>query len=135
MPTQKHIPEAFPLKCIQNTTRPQCHGRGIFVTTPATGRMIGLLGSGYTQEGVTLSKSEFRAIRKLYDVKPEDNEFTQAGTDRNVMRHAEFDGLRMVAWLAQYVEPGQDPLRTLVQLAVEAGIDVTPEDVDWACEG
>jgi hypothetical protein len=97
--------------------------------------MIGLLGSGYTQEGVTLSKSEFRAIRKLYDVKPEDNEFTQAGTDRNVMRHAEFDGLRMVAWLAQYVEPGQDPLRTLVQLAVEAGIDVTPEDVDWACEG
>jgi hypothetical protein len=97
--------------------------------------MIGLLGAGFTNEYVILSKSEFRAIQKLYDVKPEDNVFVQAGTDRNVMRHAEFDGLRMMAWLAQYVEPGQDPLRTLVQLAIEAGIDVMPEDVDWATDG
>lgn len=113
--------------------RPTCFGS--FVTTPGSSQMIGLLGAGFTKENVTLSKIEFRAIQRLYDVTPEDNMFIQAGTDRNVMRLAEFDGLRMMAWLAQYVEPGQDPLRTLVQLAIEAGIDVMPEDVDWANEG
>lgn len=35
-------------------------------------------------------------------------------------------------WLAKYVPPGEDPLRHLVQLAVNAGWDVDPEDVEWA---
>jgi predicted NAD/FAD-dependent oxidoreductase len=42
------------------------------------------------------------------------------------------DGLRLVAWLARYVEPGKDPLRTLVELACQAGWDVDPIDMGWA---
>ena len=57
--------------------------------------------------------------------------FHQAGADRNMIRHAEHDGLRLVAWLAKHVPAGDDPLKTLVQAAIEAGWDVSPEDVSW----
>jgi hypothetical protein len=56
----------------------------------------------------------------------------QAGADRNMVRHAESDGIRLIAWLAKYVPEGEDPLKTLVQLAVDAGWDVDPSDVTWA---
>jgi len=56
----------------------------------------------------------------------------QAGADRNMVRHAESDGIRLIAWLAKYVTEGEDPLKTLVQLAVDAGWDVDPSDVTWA---
>jgi len=56
----------------------------------------------------------------------------QAGADRNMVRHAESDGLRLVAWLAKFVPAGGDPLKTLIQLASDAGYDVPAEDVDWA---
>ncbi len=71
-----------------------------------------------------------KAHEKWQDPQP----LMQAGADRNAVRYAEVDGLRMIAWLARYVEPGKDPLQTLVQLAVEAGLDVDPEDVEWAEE-
>ena len=60
--------------------------------------------------------------------------FAQAGAVRNMLRHADCDGLRMVAWLAKHVEPGSDPLKTLVQLASAAGYDVDPVDYAWATE-
>lgn len=65
---------------------------------------------------------------KWTDPKP----FFQAGADINAGRHAEHDGLRLIAWLARYVEPGADPLKTLVYMAIEAGVDVDPADVEWA---
>lgn len=58
--------------------------------------------------------------------------FAQAGADLNAMRHAEADGLRMLAWIARYVEPCEDPVKVLVRLAIEAGWDVDPEDVEWS---
>lgn len=58
----------------------------------------------------------------------------QAGADRNAIRHAEADGLRLLAWIAKYVPAGEDPLKTLVQLASESGFDVEPADTDWANE-
>jgi hypothetical protein len=63
--------------------------------------------------------------------------FFQAGADRNALRHAETDGLRLLAYLAKFVPPGEDPLKTLVQFAGAAGVDTNPEDIDWAdgCEG
>lgn len=56
----------------------------------------------------------------------------QAGADRNAIRHATHDGLRLLAWIAKFVPPGEDPLKTLVQLASDAGFDVDPEDTSWA---
>lgn len=55
----------------------------------------------------------------------------QAGADRNTVRHADADGLRLIAWLARFCNPGEDPLKVLVQMAIDAGFDVDPADVDW----
>lgn len=53
-----------------------------------------------------------------------------AGANRNMFRHAEADGLRMVAAVARYLAPGDDPVRFLISIMAEAGIDVQ-EDPDW----
>lgn len=56
----------------------------------------------------------------------------QAGADRNMVRHATSDGLRLVAWIAKFVPEGEDPVKTLIQLASQAGWDVSGEDMAWA---
>lgn len=56
----------------------------------------------------------------------------QAGADRNLFRYAEADGLRLIAWLARYCEPGDDPLKVLIQLVSESGIDIDPSDMTWS---
>ena len=56
----------------------------------------------------------------------------QAGADRNMFRFAEHDGLRLIAWLAKFVPAGEDPLKTLIHLALDAGYDVSPEDLAYA---
>ncbi len=58
----------------------------------------------------------------------------QAGANRNMIRHAEHDGFRLVAWLAKYTPAEEDPLKTLIQLAMDAGWDIDPEDVEWALD-
>ena len=52
------------------------------------------------------------------------------GAIRNLFRHAEADGLRMVAVAARYLEPGEDPVKFLLSLMDRAGWDVR-EDSDW----
>jgi hypothetical protein len=145
-----------------------------FVTTPYAAVMGQLLGVGMVSSSVAMSKSEFKAVQKLYGYVPEkpnekppppplpvradfksEWDFTkalenhklalkdhtkwtdprplyQAGADRNTVRHAEADGLRLLAWIAKYVPEGEDPLKTLVQLASEAGFEVDPADAAWA---
>ena len=112
--------------------RPRLGPIGSYVTTPSSARMMELLGVGATSKAVALSKSELEAIRRMYDVPPRESPFTQAGTDRNTLRHAECDGLRMLAWISRFMDQGDDPVRTLVQIAVEAGLDVSAEDFEWA---
>jgi hypothetical protein len=73
-------------------------------------------------------KQALEAHSNWTDPKP----LLQAGAYRNAFRHAEADGLRLLAWVAKYVEPGEDPVKTLIQFACEAGVDVDPADVDWA---
>jgi hypothetical protein len=60
------------------------------------------------------------------------SQLAQAGADRNALRHAEVDGLRMLAWIARHVPPGEDPVKTLVAMAICADWDVDPADVEWA---
>ncbi len=59
----------------------------------------------------------------------------QAGADRNCLRHAELDGLRLVAWLSRHMEPNEAPLRVLIKMAIDSGMDVDPADVEWSDEG
>lgn len=150
------------------------------MTTPLSATIIELLGHDLSSGGVTLSRSESRAIKDLYGYKaekpsnrppeptaptppgpssgPDDAReyrrlmekydgamvnwrkwqdplpLMQAGAARNAIRDAQVDGLRLLAWIAKYVEPGRDPLKTLVQFADEAGMPVSEEDVEWADE-
>ena len=84
--------------------------------------------------GIAITQSEMASLRALYSVGCDPNPLLQAGADRNLMRQAEEDGLRLLVWLAKYVEKGTDPLKTLIQLAGDAGFDVDPEDMAWANE-
>jgi hypothetical protein len=90
-------------------------------------------GSDYTarlqhEEDLRKHKAACKALESWTDPRP----FHQAGADRNALRHAAADGLRLLAWLAKFVQPGEDPLKVLVRFAADAGCDVEPNDVDWA---
>lgn len=60
--------------------------------------------------------------------------FQRGGDSMHMLRHAEADGVRMVALIARYVEPGDDPVRLLARLLMDAGYDVqvNPEWVEGA---
>ena len=45
-------------------------------------------------------------------------------------RHWKRDGLRVMAFLAKHLEQGQDPVKFVAQLAIEAGFD-EPDDYNW----
>ena len=106
---------------------------GSIVVSPKSEVLLRLLG-GKTFKSVALTTDELRAIEKLYGFHPEDDVLYQAGADRDMFRHAEADGLRLLAWIAKYVEKGQDPVKTLIQFASESGVDVSPEDYEGAKE-
>jgi len=109
--------------------RPNC--KGSFITSPKAAESLILLG-GNTYKSVSFTRDEYRSIQKFYEFTEEDNPLYQAGADRNMFRTLETDGLRLLGWLARYVEPGQDPLKVLIQFAIEAGVDVDPSDVDYS---
>lgn len=69
---------------------------------------------------------------KLHEKWEDPQRFMQAGAERNVIRAANSDGLRIVAWLAQYLKSGDDPMKLVVQLVTNAGWDVDPEDYEWS---
>lgn len=107
------------------------------ITTPRAAHMIALLGGGARSKGVLLTKTELEHVKRLYGFKNEDlstneGKLMHAGMTRNAFRHLEGDGARMLAWFARYVPAGADPLKHLVQIVSEAGLDVEGEDVEWA---
>lgn len=111
-----------------------------YTSTPRTADMIRLLGKWTNFGPVQLSADEFRAIKRVYGFQPEEGdggpaqELMQAGADRNALRTAEFDGRRMVAWLAKFCEAGEDPLKVLIRMAMDCGCDVDASDMEWALD-
>jgi hypothetical protein len=106
-------------------------------STPHAASMISLLGSGGYSGGVEVTADELAAIQKMYEVPVTDSnrpgeELLRSGEVRHDLRRAQADGLRMVAWIARFVEPGEDPVKALVHLAVQAGWDVSAEDAAWS---
>jgi|OM-RGC.v1.028187788 hypothetical protein len=100
-------------------------------TTPHAEKMITLGLSGGYHEAVLLTSDEHRALEKVYGFTRErECEFVAAGNFRNLMRHASHDGLRVIAYMARFLEPGEDPVRFIGQLLMDAGFDV-PNDVEW----
>lgn len=62
---------------------------------------------------------EEEAIRALYT----------AGRNKGTKTAASFDGLRLMAFLARFLERGEDPVRLVEGLMMDAGFDVT--DGGW----
>ena len=52
--------------------------------------------------------------------------FLREGSERNLFRHVEVDGLRVMAFLAPFLEPDEDPVVAVAKLAQAAGWDVQP---------
>lgn len=115
------------------------HGSS-WCTTPHAAEVMQLLGGKLRSASVTISTDEYNALCRLYGFQSERSganaaaAMMQAGADRNLMRHAEADGVRIVAWLAKAMRgtSGVDPLREVVRLAIDAEWDVDPADVEWA---
>ena len=105
-------------------------------TTPFAETMVKLGLVGGRSGSVVLTADECHSLEKVYgfDAAEAGNPLHQAGDFRNLMRHASHDGLRLVAYMARHMERGQDPVRFLGQLLLEAGFDV-PNDVEWITEG
>lgn len=103
------------------------------LVTPQCQVFLELLG-GFERNGVLLTNDQIRSLRKLYEIQPESNLLMEAGADRNMFREAEQDGLRIVAWLSKFVEPGEDPLKAVILMAADAGWDVSSEDYEYALE-
>jgi hypothetical protein len=84
--------------------------------------MICLLGHVVTFEGVGLTQEEFNACKKLYKIHDEETPLFQAAAARDVGRLMNQDGKRIIAVIAKYLEPGEDPVEFIQELLDEAGM-------------
>ena len=104
-------------------------------TTNSAAQMIQLLGAGIRHKSVSLTKDEFDSLRRYYQYHAEDNKLLQAGADKNCCKAIEHDGMRVMAAIAKYLEPLEDPVRFVQQLMVDAGYDVQmdedPLESEW----
>jgi len=112
--------------------RPSSDRIGCTLTTPKAEELISLLGAGASHKGCIFTRDEFRSLQKVYEITDEEDPLMHAGATSNLFKHATDDGIRMVAWLSKYLPAGQDPLRTLIEMAIELGFEVDPEDVKYA---
>ena len=100
--------------------------------TPSSQEEVETLQSGVRHQGVTVTFEQYEAIAKLYGLTSSGSSVERAARQREAFRYAEHDGLRVLAFLAGFMEPGDDPVKAVVRLAVDAGWDVQPADAQWA---
>lgn len=65
---------------------------------------------------------------------PTGGDIYSQGAFRDLCRHAEMDGLRVMAAIARYIEPGDDPVRFILKALADLDIDVDANP-DWLREG
>lgn len=105
---------------------------GCWVTTPAAGEMLALGGKRRIMHGVALAEDERKHLVRVYGFVPEENPLLQAGADIGLLRCAQLDGIRLVAWLGRYLEAGEDPLKLLIRMVSDLDYEVDARDVEWA---
>lgn len=57
------------------------------------------------------------------------HKFQLAGAQLYMAREASADGLRVMAWLARFLRPGDDPVQFVAQLAADAGMDTRGDEL------
>lgn len=108
---------------------------------PVTKKAVEEDGGGHAFSGsVGVSPEQLGALAHAYDFDLGADqdcaaaELMLAGSVRNLFRHAETDGMRVMALMAQWLKKGQDPVKLLVFLASQAGLSVGPELAEWSRE-
>lgn len=114
--------------------RPYTDNRNSQTTTPLAAKMIDLMGHAAKSGPIQITNDEWAALQQLYEMGDEEGVFENAVVARNILRQAEIDGFRIIAWLAHYIPQGEDPLKTVILAVMSAGWEVEPEDVSWAEE-
>ncbi len=109
----------------------KCEVGGTLYSTPSSATMSQLMGIGASYLGVAITRTEFKNLKRIYKIHPEDHPLAQSGAMVSTMRQTARDGFRLMAALSKYVETGEDPVKVLVRALSEAGYDV-PNDIDWA---
>lgn len=90
--------------------------------------VIQLLG-GRRFEGNLFTNDQCKMLYKIYGFSKEEDEFIEAGNFRNLMRHVSHDGRRVMAFLSQYLEHGEDPVNLIATALSDQGYDVCVEDL------
>jgi len=116
---------------------------GSMVSDRMTGVTIALTG-GLTKGPVAFSRDQLKHMYKMYKFDPPGQlgppdpydpgsfeKMAEAAAFRNMTRHAEADGLRIVAFLARFCGPGEGPLSIIKQGLVELGYDVQLDEEDF----
>lgn len=98
------------------------YANGLIASCENSATMISLLGYKVHFEGVALTSEEFNACQKLYQLNNEENVLLQAGMERDVGRAMSRDGKRIIALIAKYCEPGQDPVEFIQELLDDVGV-------------
>ena len=102
-------------------------------STPSSREIIAMLG-GESYQGGTISRDEQAALVAdyEYDLKHDpqgQDKFQLAGAQLYMAREASADGLRVMAWLARFLRPGDDPVQFVAQLAANAGMDTRGDEL------
>lgn len=85
-------------------------------------------------------KKDWESKNKLRDIpapKPFDASIVrlfEAGDTRNVFRYVERDGMRVMAFLSEFLEYGEDPVKLVAKMVMQMGYDVDPGVVAWVEE-
>jgi hypothetical protein len=91
--------------------------------------VVGELTGSTHYKGVSYIEQEFKALQRFYGFTNDDeNYLTQAGNRRNLMRQVSMDGFRIMAFLSQYLEEGEDPVLLVANALAGYGLDVLTWD-------
>lgn len=65
-----------------------------------------------------------RSWEKLHEATIQATNFVRTGSIRNLFRHANSDGLRIMAFLSKFCEPGEDPVQLIARVLADQGYDI-----------
>jgi len=80
--------------------------------------------------GMRHEKYSIPSWEKLREAAIHTTNFVNTGSVRNLFRHADLDGLRIMAFLSKFCEPGEDPVQLVARALADQGYDVSLDDVD-----
>lgn len=98
--------------------------------------MVLILGVGWRSGNVAYTRDQWRRLKRFYgydEAQPDD--WQEAGAGRNLARHIEEDGARLMAALAPHLETGKDPVLTLLEMMRAAGLEMSVEAATYLEEG